>query len=52
MIQIFDINGRIVLSQQFLFSDGTIDVSFLTGGVYILRYVANKEVILKKILIL
>lgn len=52
MIQIFDINGKIVLSQQFLFSNGTIDVSFLPGGVYILRYVANKEVILKKILIL
>lgn len=49
LIQILDVNGKIVFNQQFPSSYDNIDVSFLPGGFYILRYVANKEIIQKKI---
>jgi len=51
LIQILDVKGKIVFDRQFPSSHDNIDVSFLPGGFYILRYVANKEIIQKKILI-
>jgi len=51
LIEILDVNGKIVHTQQFPSSHDNIDISFLKSGFYILRYTANKELIQRKILI-
>lgn len=50
IISIFDISGRELLKQEFSTSFHELNLSFLTSGIYILRYESDNEIINRKII--
>lgn len=49
-LEIFDINGRNVLSQSNIFSGSKIDISFLKAGTYIVKVHGDSSVVTQKII--
>lgn len=47
---LYDLNGRILIDETLTNSDGPVDISFLSDGIYIMRIVVESEVYTKKIL--
>jgi hypothetical protein len=46
-VEMFDINGRLVINQSLL--SNQIDVSQLSSGIYTFKLISNNEVVTKKV---